>query len=42
MDVPIVEVSMDSSLDPRKNWALGAVVEPLRWVDRLPLRKLLC
>ncbi|KAI0747977.1 Extradiol aromatic ring-opening dioxygenase [Daedaleopsis nitida] len=30
MDVPIVEVSMDASLDPQKNWALGEVVEPLR------------
>lgn len=29
-EIPIVEVSMDSSLDPEKNWALGEVVEPLR------------
>ncbi|KAL1947686.1 hypothetical protein VTO73DRAFT_13410 [Trametes versicolor] len=29
-DIPIVEVSMDSSLDPEKNWALGEVVAPLR------------
>ena len=29
-EVPIVEVSMDASLDPQKNWALGEVVEPLR------------
>ncbi|KAI0831151.1 Extradiol ring-cleavage dioxygenase class III enzyme subunit B [Trametes gibbosa] len=29
-DIPIVEVSIDGSLDPRKNWALGEVVAPLR------------
>ncbi|KAI8998779.1 Extradiol ring-cleavage dioxygenase class III enzyme subunit B [Trametes punicea] len=30
MDIPIVEVSMDGSLDPQKNWALGEVMAPLR------------
>ncbi|KAI0670526.1 Extradiol ring-cleavage dioxygenase class III enzyme subunit B [Trametes maxima] len=29
-DIPIVEVSIDGSLDPEKNWALGEVVAPLR------------
>ncbi|TBU65994.1 Extradiol ring-cleavage dioxygenase class III enzyme subunit B [Dichomitus squalens] len=29
-DIPIVEVSMDSSLDPQANWQIGEVVEPLR------------
>ncbi|TFK86381.1 Extradiol aromatic ring-opening dioxygenase [Polyporus arcularius HHB13444] len=29
-DIPIVEVSMDASLDPQKEWALGEVVAPLR------------
>ncbi|KAH9854082.1 Extradiol ring-cleavage dioxygenase class III enzyme subunit B [Lenzites betulinus] len=29
-DIPIVEVSIDGSLDPQKNWALGEVVAPLR------------
>lgn len=29
-EIPIVEVSMDSSLDPQKEWALGEVVAPLR------------
>ena len=29
-DIPIVEVSMDATLDPQKNWALGEAVEPLR------------
>ncbi|KAI0781087.1 Extradiol ring-cleavage dioxygenase, class III enzyme, subunit B, partial [Trametes elegans] len=28
-DIPIVEVSIDGSLDPQKNWALGEVVAPL-------------
>ncbi|KAH9946241.1 Extradiol aromatic ring-opening dioxygenase [Epithele typhae] len=30
MDVPIVEVSMDGTLDPEKNWALGEAVQDLR------------
>ena len=30
MDVPIVQVSMDSSLDPKKNWELGEIVQTLR------------
>lgn len=32
MDVPIVEVSMDGTLDPAKNWALGEAVAKLRCV----------
>ena len=36
-DVPIVEVSMDASLDPEANWRIGQVVEPLRYADRLLL-----
>ena len=30
MDVPVVEVSIDGSLDPAKNWALGKAVSKLR------------
>lgn len=30
MDIPIVEVSMDGSLDPEKNWAVGRAVKKLR------------
>jgi aromatic ring-opening dioxygenase catalytic subunit (LigB family) len=30
MDVPIVEVSIDSSLSPEKNWAVGKAVKQLR------------
>ncbi|KAF8630428.1 hypothetical protein AX15_002976 [Amanita polypyramis BW_CC] len=30
MDVPIVEVSLDSSLSPEKNWAIGKAVTQLR------------
>jgi len=29
-DIPIVEVSIDSSLDPEKNWQLGKAVADLR------------
>ncbi|OSD01661.1 Extradiol aromatic ring-opening dioxygenase [Trametes coccinea BRFM310] len=29
-EIPIVEVSMDGTLDPQKEWALGEVVAPLR------------
>ena len=29
-DVPIVEVSMDGSLDPEKEWKLGQAVKALR------------
>ena len=29
-DIPIVQVSMDGSLDPRKEWAIGEVVQSLR------------
>lgn len=31
-DIPIVEMSMDGSLDPERNWALGEAVEKLRYV----------
>ena len=30
MDVPVVQVSIDSSLSPEKNWAVGKAVEALR------------
>jgi len=30
LDVPIVQVSIDSSLSPEKNWAVGKTVEALR------------
>ncbi|EPQ58048.1 Extradiol aromatic ring-opening dioxygenase [Gloeophyllum trabeum ATCC 11539] len=30
MDVPIVQVSIDASLSPEKNWAVGAAVSKLR------------
>ncbi|KAF8163133.1 Extradiol ring-cleavage dioxygenase, class III enzyme, subunit B [Crassisporium funariophilum] len=30
LDIPIVQVSIDSSLDPEKNWALGKAVAQLR------------
>lgn len=29
-DIPIVEVSIDASLDPEKNWAVGKAVQALR------------
>ena len=29
-EIPIVQVSIDSSLDPEKNWALGKAVGQLR------------
>jgi aromatic ring-opening dioxygenase catalytic subunit (LigB family) len=32
-EIPIVEVSIDSSLKPEKEWALGAAVSELRFVD---------
>jgi len=28
--IPIVQVSIDSSLDPEKNWQVGKVVNQLR------------
>ena len=28
--VPVVQVSIDSSLDPKKNWAIGEIVQALR------------
>ena len=30
LDVPVVQVSIDSSLSPEKNWAVGKAVEALR------------
>lgn len=30
MDIPIVQISIDGSLSPEKNWAVGQMVEPLR------------
>lgn len=33
MTVPIVEVSIDSSLSPEKHWALGKAVSKLRCVS---------
>ncbi|GBE82374.1 4,5-DOPA dioxygenase extradiol-like protein [Sparassis crispa] len=30
MDVPVVQISIDGSLSPEKNWAIGTVVEQLR------------
>lgn len=35
--LPIVEVSIDGSLDPKKNWALGEAIAELRCVICLPL-----
>lgn len=33
---PIVQVSMDGTLDPEKEWALGKAVDELRHVERMP------
>ena len=33
VDIPIVEVSIDESMSPEKNWALGKAVTKLRWVN---------
>jgi len=35
-DIPIVELSIDSSLKPETEWALGAAVAELRLVDDPP------
>lgn len=35
MDIPIVEVSMDASLDPEKNWEVGKAVSKLRSAMRI-------
>lgn len=35
-DIPIVEVSIDSSLDPEKNWAIGKAVQALRYLYPSP------
>ena len=34
-DIPIVEVSIDGSLKPEKEWALGSAVAELRFVVAL-------
>lgn len=34
--LPIVEVSIDGSLDPKENWALGEAIAELRCVICLP------
>jgi aromatic ring-opening dioxygenase catalytic subunit (LigB family) len=31
-DIPVVQVSLDGSLDPAKEWALGQAVSSLRYV----------
>ena len=33
--VPIVEASMDGSLSPEGNWALGKAIASLRYVQRI-------
>lgn len=35
MDIPIVQVSIDASMDPEKNWEAGKAVAKLRCVDYL-------
>lgn len=32
-DIPIVQITIDSSLKPEKEWALGAAVAELRFVE---------
>ena len=32
VDTPIIEVSMDSSYDPEKEWKVGQVLDELRYV----------
>lgn len=34
LDIPIVQVSIDASLDPEQNWALGQAVAKLRFAAR--------
>lgn len=31
-DIPIVEVSIDSSYDPKEEWKIGQVLDELRYV----------
>lgn len=38
LDVPIVEVSMDGTLSPEKNWAVGQAVKQLRYATRIAFR----
>lgn len=33
-DIPIVQVSMDGTLDAEKNWAVGQAVKELRYRSR--------
>ncbi len=32
-DIPIVQVSIDGSLDPQRNWQIGKVVAALRYAE---------
>jgi aromatic ring-opening dioxygenase catalytic subunit (LigB family) len=32
-DIPIVQVSIDGSLDPQTNWQIGKVVAALRYAE---------
>jgi 4,5-DOPA dioxygenase extradiol len=32
MDIPIVQVSIDSSFDPEKEWKIGRALDELRYV----------
>jgi aromatic ring-opening dioxygenase catalytic subunit (LigB family) len=34
-DIPVIEVSMDSTLDPEDNWRVGQAVKKLRFVSFL-------
>jgi aromatic ring-opening dioxygenase catalytic subunit (LigB family) len=34
LDIPIVQVSIDGSLSPEKNWEVGSAVSKLRLVDQ--------
>lgn len=36
MNIPIIQVSIDESLSPEKNWAVGSVVEQLRQALNYP------
>ena len=37
LDTPIVQVSIDESLNPEVNWALGKAITKLRFDRFLPL-----
>jgi aromatic ring-opening dioxygenase catalytic subunit (LigB family) len=32
-DIPIVQVSIDASLDPQRNWKIGKAVAALRYAE---------